>query len=728
MSHRTPSGHPAPIASEAVHTHGGARSEVRRALFRDYLEADRFMLIVTFAHWVLAAGAVSWAHGFFLAGFLGGGVIFAIAAVGYALLRGTVYSRVAFGVCLMLFSALYIQQGLGRIEWHFHVFCALAFLVRYKDLRPLLAAVVTITVHHVLFDWCQAQGVDVLGVPLAVFDYGSGLDIVALHAAFVVLEALALGYIIVDLTRQFCDRARASQENADVLAALDRVISHGDLSVRVRDDYEQARVVNELLAIMKSHYAVRAAFEDADAPIVITDRDGCITDCNRAATSLFESVADDFASLGRQVDPQGLVGSSAELLLPEAARRALRAEETVRTTIEPGDRLLSVVCSPVVNAEGDRLGGILEWRDETSERRMERELQAMVTAASGGDLDRRIDLGAVDGFHAGLGRDVNDLVAVADRLIADCSGVLAAVAEGDLTRRVQAPYGGQFGRLTEDLNGTIRRLTEIVERIQGSAVEVERGAREIAEGNGHLADRMRSQAAALQQTSSSMEQLTSTVRANADHAVEASRLAADAHRHALHGGDVVGRAIKAMEAIQGASSKVTDITSVIDEIAFQTNLLAVNAAVEAARAGEHGRGFAVVASEVRSLAARSATAAREINDLIAHSVERIEQGSALVDESGRSLASIVQSVELANAVVDQIASAIGEQSEGIEVVNVALSEMDDITQQNAAMIEQSASASRSMGAQARALSELACAFETAKGEEAPSLSVVGAEG
>jgi methyl-accepting chemotaxis protein len=285
------------------------------------------------------------------------------------------------------------------------------------------------------------------------------------------------------------------------------------------------------------------------------------------------------------------------------------------------------------------------------------------------------------------------------------------MAKGDLTVSITKDYEGTFGKLKDDINTTVGKLTEVVGNIKESAGLIKTASAEISMGNTNLSQRTQEQASALEETASSMEQMTSTVKQNADNAKQANQLVTGARSQAQEGGEVVTKAISAMEAISGSSKKIADIISVIDEIAFQTNLLALNAAVEAARAGEQGRGFAVVATEVRNLAQRSATAAKEIKDLINDSVEKVDTGSKLVDSSGKVLSEIVNSVKKISDIVAEIAAASQEQASGIEQVNKAVMQMDEMTQQNAALVEEAAAASKSMEEQAVNLADQIMFFQ-----------------
>ncbi|MEB0134020.1 methyl-accepting chemotaxis protein [Actimicrobium sp. CCC2.4] len=295
------------------------------------------------------------------------------------------------------------------------------------------------------------------------------------------------------------------------------------------------------------------------------------------------------------------------------------------------------------------------------------------------------------------------------------------IAAGDLSAVIAAGGPDEAGQLINSLRTMQSRLIDTVNRIKQGTDTITLASREIASGNADLSARTESQASSLEQTAASMETLTSTVRQNADNARQANQLVIAASDFALNGGSVVGQVVATMGSITESSRKIVDIIGVIDGIAFQTNILALNAAVEAARAGEQGRGFAVVASEVRSLAQRSAAAAKEIKSLIGDSVGKVEAGSRLVDEAGQSMQQIVGSVRQVADIMAEITSASQEQSAGIAEVNQAISQMDEMTQQNSALVEQAAAAAESMQQQSVELMQAVALFRLTKGDSPPAM-------
>ncbi|MBE9609512.1 MCP four helix bundle domain-containing protein [Chitinilyticum litopenaei] len=345
-------------------------------------------------------------------------------------------------------------------------------------------------------------------------------------------------------------------------------------------------------------------------------------------------------------------------------------------------------------------------------RKIVAEIEHLVAAAADrGDFSVKMALQDKQGYTRRLSELLNQLSDVTETGLRDVIRVASALAQGDLTQTISKDYPGLFGETKQGVNLTVANLQNLVGEIADCGQSINSAAHEIAQGNSDLSRRTESQAASLEETASSMEELTSTVKQNAENAKVASQLARGSMDVATKGGEVVGRVVDTMSSINESSRKIVDIISVIDGIAFQTNILALNAAVEAARAGEQGRGFAVVASEVRSLAQRSASAAKEIKQLISDSVSKVDDGSKLVGEAGTTMAEIENSIKRVTDIMAEISSASIEQSSGIEQVNQAVIQMDEVTQQNAALVEEASAAAESLQEQAQTLAQAVSAFK-----------------
>ncbi len=454
-----------------------------------------------------------------------------------------------------------------------------------------------------------------------------------------------------------------TDEVGQVLTALDD--TQGKLRAQIEAERKQSA----------ENARIRQALDKVSTSVVLADAGNEIIYVNEAAEQTFGRNEGEMRKTLHGLSARNLRGSSLDALMRDDSLRRRVAGLSGSEVDEGryGACTFKVVMNPVRDEAGERLGTVLEWTDRTQEVAVEEEVGKIVAEAVEGDLRGRIRTEGKTGF---------------------------------------------FEKLAVGMNGLLENMSGIVTMIKGAAREVQTGAEEISQGNANLSQRTEEQASSLEETASSIEEMTSTVKQNADNAGQANQLAVAARDQADKGGSVVASAVRAMSEINESSKKIADIIGVIDEIAFQTNLLALNAAVEAARAGEQGRGFAVVASEVRSLAQRSATAAKEIKDLIQDSVKKVDEGSTLVTQSGQTLEHIVASVKKVSDIVAEIAAASQEQSAGIEQVNKAVMQLDELTQQNAALVEEAAAASESMADQARGLGTTIGRYQVVGGVQA----------
>lgn len=476
---------------------------------------------------------------------------------------------------------------------------------------------------------------------------------------------------------------------------------------------ELARIkVEERLAAENAR--IKQALDNVSANVMVADANRDIIYMNPAVVKTLQNAEQDIQQELPNFNVSRLLGSSIDQFHknPRHQRDMLAGlTSTHATKIVVGGRHMALTVSPVTDEKGERLGTAVEWDDQTAQVKIQEELDALITAANCGDLDQRIRLEGKDGFFRSLSEGLNVLLDVTSGFVDDVGAVFESMADGDLTKNVERQYQGKFDQIKSNANESMGKLREVLLGIQNASNTVRTAATEVSQGSDDLSRRTEAQASSLEETAASMEEINSTVRQSSENANESNGLADSARKKAEAGGDVVQSAVSAMKEILDASNKINDIIGVIDEIAFQTNLLALNAAVEAARAGEQGRGFAVVAGEVRTLSQRSASAAKEIKDLIRDSVVKVESGSQLVNQSGETLADIMQAVEEVAGKIREVANAAVEQTAGISQINQAISQMDSMTQQNAALVEETTAASRSMSEEAAQMNQMISFFK-----------------
>lgn len=558
---------------------------------------------------------------------------------------------------------------------------------------------------------------------------------ISIFMAITTLLVLIIGFVF---TRKF---SRLLLEPLDRAQGYLRELCQGNYGFDVETDTDDE--LSEVLLLLKM-MQIKLGFEVEDMKrtaneatrikigldsvstnVMIADNNRNIIYMNDSIVPMLQNAQDDLRKELPSFDVDKLLGGNIDQFHknPEHQKKLLATfTSEFIAEIVVGGRTFRLVANPIINGQGERLGSVVEWTDRTSEVAVEKEVESVVNGAIAGDFTRRMSLEGKNKFFKQLSEAINSLMETSETGLTEVVRMLSALSKGDLTDRITNDYQGTFGQLKDDANLTASKLKEIVLQIQEATDTINTASKEIAMGNSDLSQRTEEQASSLEETASSMEELTTTVKQNAENAKEANELANGASDIAIKGGDVVGKVVKTMSDINDSSRQIVDIISVIDGIAFQTNILALNAAVEAARAGEQGRGFAVVASEVRSLAQRSAAAAKEIKTLIGDSVDKVEVGAKLVDEAGDTMDEIVNAVKSVTDIMAEIATASEEQSAGIDQVSQAITQMDEVTQQNAALVEQAAAAAESLEEQASNLSVSVSIFNTGVGNSSANMS------
>ncbi|WAW89516.1 methyl-accepting chemotaxis protein [Xanthomonas citri pv. malvacearum] len=497
---------------------------------------------------------------------------------------------------------------------------------------------------------------------------------------------------------------QGQDEVGELMRSMQRM--QRDLKERIERDQE----------IADENLRIRTALDKSSTGTFITDPERVMIYANDAFKKIVAQYESSIRLASPEFDASKVIGQHISYLgLSDATvRKAIAAlERDGVTSFEErfGEVVLAQTVTSIKNEQGETSGEVCEWRDRTIEVQVEEEVARIVRATASGDMSGRVETDGKQGFFLQLAQQLNGLLDANAGSLEQISTLLSALSRGDLTVRMHGEFSGVFAQMRDDANATAEQLADIVGRIKMSSTAINSAAGEIASGNSDLSHRTEQQAANLEETAASMEELTSTVKQNAESARQANQLAIGATGVASQGGEVVSQVVTTMSGIEASSKKIADIISVIDGIAFQTNILALNAAVEAARAGEQGRGFAVVASEVRTLAQRSSGAAKEIKGLIDDSVHKVAEGSALVRKAGATMADIVASVQRVTDIMGEISAASQEQSSGIEQVNQTITQMDETTQQNAALVEEATAAARSMEEQAGHLAEAVSVFK-----------------
>ena len=504
------------------------------------------------------------------------------------------------------------------------------------------------------------------------------------------------------------------------LSGAMRKASRGDLDVLVSDNNRrdeigtiaralalfiktaQTNVANQLRerVLANENLRVRMALDSVTGCVMIIDTQGNLVYVNHALADKFKSEQVKFNSAVPNFNADNLLNTKITTLLTGEAHQHLSSlSSTHKSNVNFSTLTFSIEINPVVNNEGKRLGCILEWEDLTEKMDAERQIEDLISEAADGHLNARIDSSSFAGFQLVVAKGINLMLDKVIEPVNETQRVLEAMAIGNLSVQMQGSYKGEYARLQASLTTTLNKFNETVSKIRHTGGEISSRSREISNSNISLSDSTTEQACSLEETAASMEQMTTTVQQNADSAEQADEIAQATSAAASASGKIAEQTAQAMLEVSQSSQQISEIVNVIDNIAFQTNLLALNASVEAARAGEQGRGFSVVAQEVRNLAQRSADAAKDIKQLIEDSVDRIHVGTNLAQKSAVSMGQIVDSITQVSAIVTEIAGASKEQATGILQVNKAIEQIDQITQRNAAQVEETAAATDSMSQQ-----------------------------
>ncbi|MDI1277961.1 methyl-accepting chemotaxis protein [Methylobacter sp.] len=554
------------------------------------------------------------------------------------------------------------------------------------------------------------------------------------HQVSAVLWTLSLAIITLALgIALFLTRHLSKQIGIDPLYAkgIAKEIAKGDLSRSIQleaDDKDSLlhaikNMQQKLLASRTAEHKaaeeilrIKIALDNTSIGIMIADNERNIIYANKSVVNALGKIEAEIRKQIPSFSADTLVGNNMDVFYQNPAQQA-KSLATLSGAhsddIELAGRTITVVANPVISQQDERIGTVTEWHDRTAEVAVEKEVSAIVVAACTGDFTQRIELRDKAGFLHELGEGLNQILHTSETGLNEVVRVLGALSCGDLTETITNDYQGTFGQLKDNTNATVEKLKSIIHQIKDATDCINTGAKEIASGNSDLSHRTEEQAASLEQTAASMEELTANVQHNTENAKQTNLLAIGAAEIADQGGAVVGQVVATMNDIKDSSLKIEEIISVIDDIAFQINILAINAAIEAARAGTHGQGFAVVAGEVRNLAQRAAASAGEIKILIEDAVKKIDDGSGLAAQAGKTMEEVLNSIRGVTGMMSKITAASVEQSAGIEQVNLAINQMDYVTQQNAALVDQAAAAAESLEEQAQNLAITVSGFKIA---------------
>ncbi|BCN92639.1 hypothetical protein THMIRHAM_04240 [Thiomicrorhabdus immobilis] len=640
------------------------------------LSADKKMLLILLAHIPFVALLAPLGYDTFSFAIPMTAVIATLILLSFFTLKGTRGFGILSGVFLMLYSATLIQTEMGRIEMHFHIFVALAFLLLYKDWLVVVVAAAVGAVHHLLVTYLQLNQVEIAGMPIMLFNYDCSWGITFLHALFVVIESAVLIYYSVIMKRE------ADVSNS-VMQTINQVSKDSDFSARITENESHPSVVatNTLLS------SIQAAFSQINNVMSAI-----------AAGQFDQRIKQEFA--GDINTLKTAVNHSAE-----SVTHTMNSLEEIMDGLNQGN--FSVRMNPKVQGQ---LKVKVDHAMEQTEALISR-LISVMEGLSNGDFSQRIQIEA-QGQLGLLKDDVNKALDDVQHAFTEINQASERLRVGRLNQMIEGEYKGELDTIKQGMNSAFQSLNILINNVTHMNGKLEQASQSISKDSVSLSNSLSSQASQLQHTADTMERITHEVKQSADSAIEANKLSDRARQQAQDGVSVMNSTIDSMRSIQNSSQKIAEIVSLIDSIAFQTNLLALNAAVEAARAGEQGRGFAVVAGEVRTLAQKSADAAKEIRGLIDNTVNAIESGTQLVEKSGDALGEINTGINSVSELISEMASMSLEQANSIANLNQQISEMDKTTQHNVHVANQALGSANTVVQEVESLSDSVRQFET----------------
>ncbi|MBN2865185.1 MAG: PAS domain-containing protein [Thiotrichales bacterium] len=474
---------------------------------------------------------------------------------------------------------------------------------------------------------------------------------------------------------------------------------------------------DDVNAALNNAKRIESALNAASSNIMVADRFRSIIFMNNAVKNMLKEIESEVQTVLPEFKADNLVRQSIDIFHKDSHHQENILDKlttTFNTRIVMGSETVDLIVDPIFDDQGRRIGTVAEWKRITEQLAVENMIADIVANAAKGELSVRIDTAHLSGFEQRLSVSINTLLESFTDITSNLNVVLAKTSEGDLSHQLSGNYEGQMRTIQVAVNNALANIAMTFSKVKNGSSEIGNMATEVAVASEDLSQRTQHQAASLEETAASMEQITSTIQMSSDNTLKANELSHQSAQEAREAMNIMHKTIQAMNGIEALSKQIGEITHVIDSIAFQTNLLALNAAVEAARAGEHGRGFAVVAGEVRNLAQKSAESSKEISNLISSATSQIQSGTKLVEQTNGVFETMVIKINEVETLVSEIATSSQEQAKGLSQINIAVTNLDEVTQQNAALVEELSATAGNMSDEAKSQAEFVGRFELGK--------------